>query len=686
MKKFWLVGILAVICLLSLPPLLYAEEDIEFLFIHKVPSVMLASKTMEKVNEAPAIISVITAAELKKMGARTYLDALKQVPGVEISLARYGQYEIAVRGIKTSGTEKVLVLIDGHSVNESFFGSAMTLYDDLSIDNIKQIEVIRGPGSALYGANAFVGVINIVTKKAKDIAKQSFITQVGSWHTKKVGLLFGKEFPAGDVAGYVEYFDTDGFKEEVTSDLQTILDGLGGSSASLAPGKTYFPKEKLDFNLNASYGDISLSSKFLKRKRGDYIGLVYSLGDETEMDLKQGFLEVKYNKEITTECSLEYRIFYDYFHEDIYFQVFPRGYTNSLGEVFSEGYIIGPAVTNQKYGTELQLNFKVHENHDSMVGLFYEYLNQNDVTFKSNANPFTDAYLGGYIDVTEPWNWNKNVIRKIWAVYLQDRWSITEKLNVTLGVRHDDYSDFGGTTNPRVGIVWKNSEALSFKILFGKAFRAPNFRELYDRNNTSTVGNPELDPEKITTYELGVSYDKEKVRASAACFSNEIKNTIVEGAKPSPTDPSPFVNLSGTTKVRGLELEGRYLLSQDNYLYANYSYQHTKDASGNSLHDVPQHKGNLGGNFRMGEYLNSNTNLFISGKRPRAPGDGREAIGSYVLVNTTLIANNFSDSWELSFSVYNLLDRNYDEPGPTLIPDDYPQAGRSYWLKAAYSF
>ena len=685
--KFCLKYFLLFISLFLWLTILNAQEmdsNLEDLFFQEIP-VMIASKTQESVSKAPATVSVIPSEDLQRMGALTYLDALKMLPGVEISLTRYGQYEIIIRGIKSTGTEKVLVLIDGHPVNESFFGSAMTLYDDLSVENIQQIEVIRGPGSALYGANAVTGVINIITKKTKNIKGDTVIVQAGSWNTKKSGFLFGKQMEEWDYSGYIEYFETDGFKETVTSDLQSIFDGLTGSDASLAPGDTNFYKKKWDYNLNVNSGNFSVNTKFSERERGDYIGLVYALGNETKMDLEQGFIDVRYDQKIIEELHLKWDLYYDYFYEDIYFEVFPGGYTNSLGEVFPEGYIICPSVRNQKYGIDLQTEYVFTEKNSLLLGFFYEYLNQDNVEYSTNANPFTDAYLGGVMDVTDRWNWNKNAIRKIWAVYLQDRWRMDDNLDLTLGIRHDDYSDFGGTSNPRAALIWTLSDKIVMKVLYGTAFRAPNFRELYDRNNANTVGNPDLDPEKIDTMEAEIDFKGENYIIRTTLFHNKIEDIIVEGSRPSTTEPAPFVNLRGETTVKGVELESRWLFNKSNFLYAMYSYQTSEDQTGRELADIPEHKGNVGFNLGWGSFINFNVNLFISGERPRAEGDTREPIDEYSILNTTL-GYSPSDVLRFSFSVYNVLDEEYVEPGTVLIPDDYPQPGTSYWGKISCMF
>ncbi len=133
-----------------------------------------ATKRKISTRKAPAIATVITADEIKNMGARDLTDVLKTVPGFGVSINEWGVNMFEVRGIKTTGSEKILVMTDGHRLNESYTGSGLCLtFNDLSVEKIRQIEIIRGPGSALYGANAFTAVINIITKDADDADEPS---------------------------------------------------------------------------------------------------------------------------------------------------------------------------------------------------------------------------------------------------------------------------------------------------------------------------------------------------------------------------------------------------------------------------------------------------------------------------------------------------------------------------------
>ncbi len=121
--------------------------------------ITIATRYKTPISKAPGIVTVITSKQIKQMGFRTLIDVLKIVPGFYVSMDETGEREIAVRGMLDDASQKIKVLIDGHSINDVWRGGAMWNFNDLPVRNIKKIEVIRGPGSALYGQNAFLAVV-----------------------------------------------------------------------------------------------------------------------------------------------------------------------------------------------------------------------------------------------------------------------------------------------------------------------------------------------------------------------------------------------------------------------------------------------------------------------------------------------------------------------------------------------
>jgi iron complex outermembrane receptor protein len=172
--------------------------------------VVTASKRPERISKAASIISVMTEEDIEQMGARTIMDVLGTIPGMEIVQDRSALSQIAVRGFGSETSSGVKILVDGHSLNDPLSGGATWFYDDLPLKNVKRIEIIRGPASAIYGANAFVSVINIITKSAHDIDGVDVSIGAGNFQTFNPSFLFGKIINELEVTLYADYYTTEG--------------------------------------------------------------------------------------------------------------------------------------------------------------------------------------------------------------------------------------------------------------------------------------------------------------------------------------------------------------------------------------------------------------------------------------------------------------------------------------------
>lgn len=640
------------------------------LFFEEKDLIITATKHTQTLQDAPAIATVITAEEIRNMGARDLIDVLRIVPGFGITKGYYGKEEIEVRGIKTVNSEKVKLLIDGHSVNDNLSGGAVFGFDSLSVDNVKRIEIVRGPGSALYGSNAFSAVINVVTKDGKDMDGVIVSGGGGSFDTGKANLQTGKKVNDVEVALSLDYLHTLGPKLSIDQDI------LGKS------GNTKDFEDKFDGSLKIAYKDFAFNSKYVTRRRGPYLGVAYALNDDSQVDVQQYFGELSYSHTFRQDVTISAKAYTDELHWDAYWEILPKG---TIG--FPAGMIGNPSFKEKTLGGELQLDYKMFSNNLLTIGAMDERREQFDVKHVANFNPNTGAPLGSIQDITSFANWNQEKTREIWAAYIQDLWDITDEVALTAGLRHDHYSDFGETTNPRAAIIWKFMKGWDLKLLYGEAFRAPSFEELYNMNNPAVLGNNNLQPERMKTYEASLGFVHNSNTKTRISYFQNIFNNKIQLVSQSTPGTFMFSN-SGGAKVQGIEAEIKSELGRDSYMYANYTYQDPKDKDTDKrLPDVPNHKGNIGANIGLTRYLNANSNIFIVGERPRTEGDTRNALPAYALVDLTLIAKNFYHTLELRSSVHNLLDKRYADPAPTgTIQDDFPREGLSFMLEALYKY
>jgi len=639
---------------------------------------LTATKHLMESRTAPAINSVITAEEIRNMGARNLFDVLDKIPGFSTS---WNQIKgvIDVRGVQTDHAEKVLLMIDGVRIRDSYTGSPTFLFgEDLMVENIKRIEVVRGPGSALYGANAFVGVVNIITRDPQDYGDDHVVASatVGSFNTRQVDLLFADNKGDLKISGHLNYLDTDGERPLIEEDALSNSP-VYNSSASLAPGRAQGADEKLDVGLKLKYKDFLLNGRIIDKERGFFAGVLGALSTESKLDVSMGLADLNYHKVISDALDLSGKLYFVHMDYDAYSEIYPPGFTGGN----DVGLIGNPSFKNDVIGIELTANYTI-DDHLVTSGVVYEEDRQYDVRSITNfADPFSPP-----VDTTETSNFNKNVTRKIWAAYVQDVWEITAYDSLTLGVRYDHYSDFGGTTNPRIGYVHEFENEMIVKLLYGRAFRAPNNNELYSINNPAVVGNPDLEPETIETLEASVEIPFLRYFTfNTSYFHNVIDDIIrLDTSQPS---PYPFVNATKESTVDGVEAELKCSFGKNRYGYLNASYQDSEDDQGRDLPYVADWMGNAGYNHEFFGKLNANVNVYWIGERTRLEGDTRDKAPSATLVDVTLILRNFYKRLEIKGSVFNLLDEDFVAPSTiTSITNDLPLHRRMFLMEVLYRF
>ena len=664
--------------------------------------VTIATRHETQISKAPSIVTVITDEEIKNLGYHTFVEILRTVPGFEIlKTGALGDTIPAVRGFASDN--KVRVMLNGHLVNNPLRGGAFVNFDDFPVEGIKRIEIIRGPGSAMYGENAFVGVINIITKDAKDIDGVKVSSGYGSFDTYDENIIFGETHGDVGVSGMVHYRQTNGFDGIVKSDSQTIVDNslssLGFPKASLAPGKVHDGRQEFDLNLKVAYKDFYVEGLYINKNVEPFIGPQYALNNESDVENNYVFGEAGYKKTFEERLTLKPRIYYDQFDRNIYTESLPKDATVSSDTdgdgvadtyyTYPDGHIANSKVIERVLGTEIPFDYELFDGNMLTLGLEYRYIKQTNVHFLSNVDPVTLEPLDSVQDFSESYPQIDKATRSIWSVYLQDTWNITDALNFTLGVRHDQYSDFGGTTNPRSGLTWAFMKNASLKFLYGEAFRAPSFVEMHAiyQKNSIVRGNKDLDPETVRSYETGLSYKFNKyVTSSVNYFFNDIKDLIVLRNTFEETTRILSYENFGDAHVQGVEMETKMDITKGNYVFMNYTFQSPEDDDGDKLPFVAKHKGNFGVNVHYWKYINTNLSAFVSGPRSREEGDTRGDLPAYTLLNLSVIGKEFFKTMEVYGTVYNLLDKDYSDPGPTSIPEDLPRPGRTFFVGLSYQF
>jgi len=672
--------------------------SIEELSQVKITSIATGTGTDKLISEAPAIAAVITADEIQRMGATTLEEALESIPGMHISnTAPTSSTKYLIRGISTPFNPQVLVLINGVPISGIIRGDRNTRLGVLPIKMISRIEVIRGPGSARYGADALAGLINVITKSSKDIEGTELGGHIGSFHTSEAWYLHGKQYEDLKLSMMLDYRETAGHKREITQDAQTRLDGIFGTNASLAPGPANLSERAvagiLDVERNKWHLQASHYTKFdIGAGFGGTGALDPSTGKATRtrtlLDLTYHDPKVSENWDMTSQAAF----FHGTQEYKNYLVLFPPG-ANLGNGVFTDGVLGRPEYFERHVRLDSSGIYSGFENHRVQIGAGFNlqelYKSQDSTNFTANFTPrpgSTNLSGSPDINLTERGRHSFNV-------FVQDEWRMASDLEFTGGVRLDQYSDFGNTVNPRAVLVWATSPKLTTKLLYGRAFRAPAFAELYTINNPISIGNPEIKPETIEVYELGWTYKATRDwESSFNIFHYDLKDliTFVRNAGNSATAQ----NNRGQTG-NGFELETTVKATRTLFLTVNYAFVDSKDkATKKPTGLYPNDKVYARGDWNFAENWFLNTQVIWLGPRHREPTDVRGSLRGYTTVDFILRRALLFKKYTVTASVKNAFDEDVKEPspgpGPTssvpTIPNDVPQAGRSAFVELSYKF
>jgi outer membrane receptor for ferrienterochelin and colicins len=666
-----------------------AEEEELALAYGDKSFVSIATGSRQPIARAPSVASVVTAEDIAAIGAADLDEVLETVPGLHVARSPIGYNPIyTIRGIYTPFNPQVLMLINGIPITDVTFGDRSQIWGGMPVDNIARIEVIRGPGSALYGADAFAGVINIITKTAPDINGTQLGLRAGSFNSLDGWVQHGGQWGAFDVAGYLRAGHTDGQRQIITQDAQSTLDTITGPAPSLAPGPVNLGYDAVDGRIDLSRDKWQLRAGFQQRNNGgsgagaasalDPTG--HSFGQRINTDLTYQDTNFAPDLDVTAQAS------YFYITEQSNLTLYPPG-SNLFGTgPFPNGVIGNP----YKWESHLRFNLSAVYTRLQRHKLRFGAGTQDDDLYKTEeTNNYSTLSPGPVIEVT-PFLLPHS--RRVNYVYAQDEWAFTKDWYLTAGVRQDHYSDFGSTTNPRLAVVWETAYNLTSKLLYGRAFRPPSFSELYNINNPVLIGNPNLKPETNQSTELAFVWQATSTLQANLNLFHYLWEDILR------PDSNNVVQNAGNQHGEGFEAELVWDARENLRLSGNYAQQHSVDeASGQDAGYAPEQHVYARADWRFIPRWTLDAQLNYVADRKRAPGDTRPPIADYTTVDFTLRSQSHNGGWGYSFKVLNLFDAGAREPSPystpfipfsnnVPIPYDLPLAGRSWLAELTHQF
>ena len=675
----------------------YYEEDILLLYQDE-EMVSIATGTEKPLHLAPSVASVITSKDIKAMGAKTLDEALEFVPGLHVSRDPSRQSAIySIRGIHTSFNPQVILLLNGHPINDTVTGSRPPLFK-LPVANISRIEIIRGPGSAVYGADAFAGVINVITKDAKELNGTTAGVRAGSFDSHDVWLQHAGQLANWESAFSFEYSTTNG------DDDRYIEQDFLGNSGSM---NTQYELYNTSINLNNNNWNIWLNSWNL-RDAGIGVGAAQALDSVGYQEADQYTVKLDYeNKNLSKNWQVNTNFTYRKLYQQSYYQLYPAGETLRLDEdgnfnpigigyaKFTEGAHGNPGgkITHNSFET----SFSYHglNSHFIRIAFGIKY----DETTSTESKNFGPGVIDGTTLSTDPNNptiipgpltsvtGTANIFlpdssRTVHYLSVQDEWKFARDWELTGGIRYDHYSDFGNTINPRLALVWATKYNLTSKLLYGRAFRAPSYGELYYINNPTALGNPDLNPETIDMVELVFDYrptfDLETI---LNLFRYQARDLI------GLDDNFTAQNLHNQHGY-GIELDVEFKATNKLTLLGNMAWQRSKDRdTSEPISDAPGHQVSLALRLRTTDRCFFNTQINWVADRQRTLEDTRSQVDDHTTLDLiTRCHNIFGKPLEIAASVKNALNEGIREPSSIATPHDYPQEGRSVYIELSYNF
>lgn len=506
-----------------------SDLDLEVLFNMDVVS---ATKNSQKLREAPAIIEVITDRDIRERGYRSVAEALRAVPGFSL-LYDYTNYNVGVRGINggmRAWSRIVKVMIDNQPVALRMDSSNFLGPELIPMQVVKRIEIIRGPGSALYGADAFLGVINLVTKRGEDLAGGQLSTGVGSFAQGSVeaGFAYGQQ---------TELLGQNLDLAVAASGAQADRSGL--SVASTSPRQTTFQDK--------ATGEPLLTTGDVTRPRALFLSL--ALGDETDGKLaltgsyQQGDSAGKF-----LDWSIEQKLLDSKNRLVVNNQFLRATYARALGESLAVN--LGAALVNggPTHEDQLDINnpnylqirkagyagvdvngevrYQLSERNSLTVGGDYSTTDQQ---LQSTYNLFTRDFGSKSAGTVAPETEKGSKSFSNVGTFAQGILYPTEQLGITLGMRNDTHNVYGNVLNSRTGLVYLWNDAVSTKLLYGTSFKAPSPNQLYSAPIVfgDIIGNEALKPETAQTVETELSWILSKhLLASTNAYFTQVKDQV----------------------------------------------------------------------------------------------------------------------------------------------------------------
>ena len=658
----------------------------------------LATKTKLNIDFVPGMMTILRGQDLTARGIQNVYEALALVPGIELTRTNDGQPQILVRGAgKTFFSSKVKFLLNNISFNAAL-GAATNLLI-LPIEQVDRIEVIRGPGSAIYGEYASIGVVNIITRKHQD----SFFLRRSDIDKFSYGLAYTHKVPDTELVFNISLSGMEAKGGNIDAS-QDVLYGTPLEPLSNAPGPINNREDHSTVVFDALYKQYTFALQRVEQGLGDFHGLANALPSDDQHVIRKIItesVELARHWQVSDNWNAELTLgLLDFELSSGEYELFPPGFSLPPGDPtqYPDGVLGSPNYQDKKYYLRSEFNFSGLSQHEWLLGAEISWLDQGKTYVDRNYNPQTLQPNGGAPAQMERFtgdqNWMREGLdRQVMSLYLQDQYAYSENLKFIAGLRFDDYDDVGSDVTPRIATVYQLADKQTLKFQYSRSYRPPTFLELYIQNNLVVEGNPDLDSENLDAIEIGYVFNNGVTIFRSTLFYYSLRDLIVVDSA-----NSRYVN-QGKINSTGFEFELQHQLTRKVKVDTTLTVLDAQDENTNE--DVAG-IADLTANFAMlfepwPDYV-FGVQFKAIGDRKREPADSRFKLDGYNTLDITANAFNLGvKGLSLRTGIKNLFDSDVVYPSPLVsfpagsplrpaYQDDYPQLGREVFVQMEIQF